>query len=153
MHHWLVKTEPTAYSIDDLARDKRAMWDGIRNYQARNFIRDQMSVEDPVLVYHSNADPTGIVGLARVCAPAHADATALDKKDVHFDPKATRENPIWMAVDLQFVEKFSQPVTLAQLRATAALAGMLVLKRAQRLSVMPVEPVHFQLVVKMARGR
>ena len=149
--HWLLKTEPTSYSIDDLKRDRRTSWDGVRNYQARNFMRDEMRVGDRVLIYHSSADPPGVAGIARVCREAYADDTALDPDDSHYDAKATPHNPIWMMVDVEFVEKFPAVVSLSTLKATPKLEGMLVTKRGQRLSVQPVDARHFDLVCKLAR--
>lgn len=150
--HWLMKTEPGCYSIDDLARDKETCWDGVRNYQARNFMRE-MKLADLVLYYYSNADPSAVAGIARVCRTAYPDHTALDKKEQHYDPKATKENPIWMMVDVAFVEKFAQPVSLEKLRSTKGLDGMLLLQRGQRLSVMPVDAKHFDIVCKLGRAK
>lgn len=149
--HWLLKTEPDVYSIDDLARDKRTCWDGVRNYQARNTLRDNMKVGDLVLIYHSSTDPAGVAGIAKVVRDGYPDHTAQDKKNDHYDPKATKDNPIWMMVDIEFVEKFPEVVTLATLKKTKGLEKMLVLQRGQRLSVMPVEPAHFEIVRKLAK--
>lgn len=150
-HYWLLKTEPETYSIDDLARDQRTCWDGVRNYQARNYLRDEMKIGDLVLIHHSNADPPGVAGVAKVVKSAYPDHTALDRKNNHYDPRATKENPIWMMVDVEFVEKFHQVVTMDAMMQARGLDGMLVLKRGQRLSVMPVEPRHFELVSSMGR--
>ncbi len=150
---WLVKTEADCYSIDDLQRDRRTCWDGVRNYQARNFMRDEMMVGDKVLVYHSGGaspDQTGVAGIARVAKTAYADHTALDPKEQHFDSKSTEENPIWYMVDLAFVKRFSSILPLQMLKAERRLAGMPLLQRGQRLSVMPVSPQHFDMVVEMA---
>ena len=135
---WLVKTEPDVYSIDDLARDGRTMWDGVRNYQARNSMRDEMRPGDPVFIYHSNADPLAVVGLARVAGEAYPDPTAFDAGDEHFDPKSKPEDPTWMLVDLEHVETFPRPLTRAELAATPKLKGMALLARGSRLSVQPV---------------
>ena len=150
--YWLLKTEPDVYSIDDLARDKRTCWDGVRNYQARNTLRDNMKVGDLVLIYHSSCDPAGVAGIAKVVREGYPDHTALDKKNDHYDPKATTDNPIWMMVDVEFVEKFPEVVTLASLKKAKGLEKMLVLQRGQRLSVMPVEPAHFEIVRKLAKS-
>lgn len=147
-----MKTEPESYSIDDLRRDKRTSWTGVRNYQARNFMRDEMKRGDMVLLYHSGAEP-GVAGVARVSREAHPDLTALDRKDDHFDPKATKENPIWSMVEIEFVEKLSEFVPLAALKTEKSLAGMLVLKRGQRLSVMPVDEKHFKTVCKLGGAK
>lgn len=151
--HWLVKSEPGSYSIDDLARDGRTPWDGVRNYQARNFLRDGMKPGDGVLFYHSSTDPAGVVGLARVASEGYPDKSAFDRKSHSFDPDSDPAQPAWFAVDVEFVEKLPRIVTLAELKANDALEGMLLLKRGMRLSVQPVEKAHFDAVVKMARRR
>ena len=148
--YWLLKTEPETYSIDDLKRDRSTCWDGVRNYQARNFMRDLMQVGDEVLIYHSNADPPGIAGLAKVSRAGYSDASALDPNDSHFDPKATKENPIWTMVDVAFVQKFPRIISLEEIKARKALEKMLLVQRGQRLSVQPVEAKHFELILKMA---
>jgi predicted RNA-binding protein with PUA-like domain len=150
--HWLMKSEPDRYSIDDLARDGKTHWDGVRNYQARNLMRDEMKIGDLVLFYHSNVENPGVAGLARVCREAYPDFSAWDPKDDHHDPKSTAENPVWLMVDVEFLKKFAHFVDVEELRSTAALADLLVLKRGMRLSVQPVEPRHFELIVKMGRG-
>ncbi|MEO1131164.1 MAG: EVE domain-containing protein [Cyanobacteria bacterium J06639_1] len=146
-----MKSEPQAYSIEDLERDRVTPWDGVRNYQARNLMRDRMKVGDRVLFYHSNAKPPGVVGLARVSRLAYPDFTAWDKEDNHYDPKSTPDNPIWMMVDVEFVEKFPRLVSLSDLKARDDLTGMLVTKRGMRLSVQPVEPEHFEIVCQLGR--
>ncbi len=143
---WLVKTEPDVYSIDDLKRDRVTGWDGVRNYQARNFMRDEMRKGDLVLVYHSNCEPPGIVGLAAVSREAHPDPTALDPSDPHFDPKSDPANPRWMQVELRFKAKFQRPLPLTELRQDEALVGMPLLQRGQRLSIQPVSPAHFEWI-------
>ncbi len=150
--YWLMKSEPGSYSIDDLKRDKRGEWDGVRNYQARNFMRDDMKKGDGVLFYHSNAKPTGVAGLAEVCKEGYPDFTAWDGSTHHLDPKASPENPIWHMVDVKFVEKFPEIVTLDQIKLDPACSGMLVIKRGMRLSVQPVEKKHFDRIVKLGRG-
>jgi predicted RNA-binding protein with PUA-like domain len=147
---WLVKTEPDAYSIDDLARDRRTRWDGVRNYQARNFMRDGMKVGDQVLVHHSSADPPAVVGLARVSAPAAPDFTALDPDGCSYDPKATKADPIWLAVEIVFVRKFPAAVPIERLRLERSLAGMALLQRGQRLSVQPVSDAELATVLGIA---
>lgn len=148
MNYWLLKSEGDCYSIDDLQKDKKTAWSGVRNYQARNFMRDQMKAGDLCLFYHSNAEPTGVYGIAKVASAPHADETALDKKDDHFDPKSTKENPIWMCVDVAFVKKLKHPVPLAQMRSDPHLRGMLLLSPGSRLSVMPVSKQHFDYITK-----
>lgn len=150
--YWLMKSEPGAYSIEDLERDGGTYWDGVRNYQARNFMRDTMRVGDEVLFYHSNADPAGVAGIAKVAKAAYPDFTSWDKKDSHYDPKSSPENPRWFMVDLKFVEKFPQLVSLAEIRQEARLAKMLLLQRGQRLSIQPVEKAHFDRIRKMGRS-
>lgn len=150
--YWLMKSEPDVFSIDDLKAQGRTSWEGVRNYQARNFMRDDMRPGDLVLFYHSNAKPPGVAGIARVCAAAHPDVSAQDPRSDYFDPKASSQNPIWMMVDVEFVSAFPRVVTLDQLRQTKALADMLVLRRGMRLSVQPVERAHFERVVEMGGG-
>jgi predicted RNA-binding protein with PUA-like domain len=150
MRYWLMKSEPDAYSIDDLARDGTTSWNAVRNNQARNFMRDDMRVGDRVLFYHSNAQPPGVAGIAEVVRAGHPDHTALDPDDPYFDPKATRDDPRWYMVDVKFIEKFPELLPLARLRAEPALDGMLVTGRS-RLSVQPVEKRHYHRVLDLAR--
>lgn len=150
--YWLMKTEPEVYSIDDLKRDGSTCWDGVRNYQARNFIRDDMQVGDEVLIYHSNAQPPGIAGLATISRAAYPDASAFDPGDDHFDPKSRKETPTWMMVDVKFARRFPRVIGLDELKADPGLAKMLVVQRGQRLSVQPVEAEHFQTILKMAKS-
>jgi predicted RNA-binding protein with PUA-like domain len=147
MSYWLIKSEGDCYSIDDLRRDKKTAWTGIRNYQARNYMRDGMKVGDLVLFYHSNGTPdapTGVYGIAKVASSPHIDESALDPKDEHYDPKHT-----WICVDMAFKAKFSRPVSLTDIKRDPSLKAMLVLRPGQRLSVMPVEENHFKRVVEM----
>jgi predicted RNA-binding protein with PUA-like domain len=138
MHYWLMKTEPDAFSIDDLARVGTEPWSGVRNYQARNFMRDGMAVGDGVLFYHSSCAEPGVVGVAEVASPAYPDPTQFDRKSPYFDPKATRAEPRWMLVDVRFVRKLKRTITLAELRDAPRLEGLGLLQRGSRLSVMPV---------------
>ncbi|HKY62416.1 MAG TPA: EVE domain-containing protein [bacterium] len=151
MNYWLMKSEPESYSIDDLKRDKKTHWDGVRNYQVRNFMRDQMKVGDMVLFYHSSAEPPGVAGLAQIGKTGYPDPTAWDPKDHHYDPKSDPTNPTWLMVDVKFVEKFPHFVSLAELRANTKLKDLLVLKRGMRLSVQPVEKAHFEIIQKMGK--
>ena len=151
--YWLMKSEPEAYSIEDLARDRRTGWEGVRNYQARNFMRDSMRVGDLVLFYHSNAEPSGIAGLAKVCGPAIPDPTAFDAKSEYFDPKSDRDDPTWLMTQLEFVERFPSVLPLETIRAERRFEGMALRARGQRLSVQPVSKAHFELAVKFARGK
>ncbi len=146
MHYWLIKTEPAAYSIDDLKRDKRVAWEGVRNYQARNFMQ-QMAVGDLALFYHSSTEPIGVVGVAKVVTAAHPDLSQFNKKDSHFDPKATREKPIWSCVDVAFVKKFKTPLLLGAIKADPALRGIMVAAPGSRLSVQPVSEKHFKHIL------
>lgn len=146
MNYWLMKSEPEVFSIDDLARDRKTMWDGVRNYQARNFMRDQMQVGDFVFFYHSNAEPSGIAGIAKVASKAYADPTAFDKKDVHFDPKSKKDAPSWYLVDISFVKKFKNFLPLDEVKKIKGLEGMLLLQKGSRLSVQPVSQKHWDIL-------
>lgn len=151
MRYWLLKSEPDAYGIDDLARDKVTAWTGVRNYQARNFMRDQMKPGDRAFFYHSNCDEPGIVGIVEVARAAYPDATQFDKKSHYYDPKATPESPRWVNVDVRFVKK-TQPVGLAELRAQPQLAGMRILAKGNRLSVTPVDPAEWRFICETLLG-
>ncbi len=147
--YWLMKSEPTAYSIDNFQKDKTTFWNGVRNYQARNFMRDQMKVGDQVLFYHSNTEPPGVAGLARVVKAGYQDHTELDPKSKYFDPKASPDNPIWFMVDIAFVKKFKNFVDLDLLKTAPGLEKMMVVKRGSRLSVQPVTAKEFEIVEKL----
>lgn len=149
---WLMKSEPDVYSIDDLERDGTEPWEGVRNYQARNFMRE-MSLGDLVLFYHSNAKPPGVAGVCRISREAYPDETQFDKKSKYHDPKSKKEDPRWSLVEVEFVEKFDEEVPLQALKDDRALEGMLVTQKGSRLSVQPVEKKHFKRVLKMARGK
>lgn len=149
--HWLMKVEPSAYTIDDLERDGRTGWEGVRNYKARNLLRDEIQVGDGVLFYASNADPSGVVGLAEVVRAGYPDPLQFVHGHGYFDPKATPDAPIWYSVDIRFVERFPAVVPLADLRANPALRGMMVIKRGARLSVQPVSPAEYAEVCRMGR--
>ncbi len=140
MNYWLMKSEPDCFSIDDLKAcpDSTDRWDGVRNYQARNFLRDQIRVGDGVLFYHSNCKEPAIVGLARVVREGYPDLTALDPREKHFDPKASDEKPIWFVVDVQYLCHLPYPLTRDDLRRHPVLSGMDVLRKGNRLSVQPV---------------
>jgi len=150
MNYWLIKSEPSCYSIDDLKRDKKASWTGVRNYQARNFLKS-MKVGDLAIFYHSSATPPAAVGIAEVVKGAYADTTALDKKDDHYDPKSSKANPIWYAVDFGFVSKFKEPLTLSQIKINPKLEGMVVTQTGSRLSVQPVSKEHFETIQKLGK--
>lgn len=144
-----MKSEPDVYSIDTLKADGTTHWEGVRNYQARNFMRDQMKIGDKVLFYHSNAKPPGIVGLAEVCKEAHPDFFAWDPKSKYFDPKASEDNPIWQMVDVKFVRKFDSMISLDDLKTYPELDGLLVTRKGSRLSVQPVEKHHYDFIVSL----
>ncbi len=149
MQYWLVKSEPSSYSIDDLKVDKRTAWTGVRNYQARNFMRDEMRVGDQVLFYHSNADPAGVAGIAKVVSTPYPDPTAFDKKSDYYDEKSKKENPRWLLVDIGFVKKFKEVIPLSDLRKEKMLSRMRLLEPGQRLSVMPVTKEEFEHIISM----
>ncbi|MEE8585140.1 MAG: EVE domain-containing protein [Acidobacteriota bacterium] len=146
-----MKSEPGAYSIDDLKKDGKTYWDGVRNYQARNFMRDEMKLGDEVLFYHSNANPPAAVGLAKVVREGYPDHTARDPKDKHYDPKASQEDPRWFMVDIAFLRKFAEPVPLGVLREAPGLEKMPLLNRS-RLSVQPVSEDEFNIVLRLGLG-
>ena len=150
-NYWLMKSEPGTYSIDDLERDGSTSWDGIRNYQARNFMRDDMREGDRVLFYHSNASPPGVAGVAEVVRESYPDHTAQDPDSDYYDEKASEEDPRWFMVDIRFVRKLPRVVPLAELKDEDALEGMVVTSRS-RLSVQPVDEEHFEHVVRMAES-
>ncbi len=149
--HWLVKTEPGVYSVEDLERDGRTSWEGVRNYQARNLMRE-MSVGDPVLVYHSNASPPGVAGLARVVRAAYPDDSARDPESPYYDPRATPEDPRWWTVDVAWVRTFPRFVPLAALKEEPALCDMTVTTRS-RLSVQPVRDSEYEIVRRLGGDR
>lgn len=148
-NHWLVKSEPDSYSIDDLARDGSTSWEGVRNYQARNLMKE-MKKGDHVLYYHSNAKPPGVAGIAEVVREAYADEHAWDPKSDYFDAKASPDNPIWVMVDIGYIETLPRLVSLDEIKGDDALADMVLVKRS-RLSVQPVGKAEFERIVKLAR--
>lgn len=153
MKYWLMKCEPSAYSIDDLKRDGTTSWEGVRNYQARNFIRDEMKRGDRVLFYASNADPSGVTGVAEIAREAYPDPFAQKKGHKYYDPKSTKENPIWYLVDIGFVEKMPAIVPLETLKSAPGLEEMVVTKKGSRLSIQPVTKSEFDIVLKLGRGK
>ena len=154
MRYWLMKSEPDEFSIDDLAaaKNRTTSWYGVRNYQARNFMRDQMRVGDTAFFYHSSCPEPGIAGTAEITAEAYPDATQFDRKSPYFDAKATRDTPRWISVDVTLIDKL-RLVSLAELRAQPELAGMRLLQRGNRLSVMPVDPAEWTFILKLARRK
>jgi len=151
MRHWLLKTEPETFSFDDLlkAPGQTTGWSGVRNYQARNFLRDQMKKGDQVLIYHSSAEPPAVAGIAEVVREGYPDPTQFARKDDHYDPESAPGDPRWYQVDVKAVRKLARPVSLAEIRGVRALAKMPLVQKGQRLSVQPVAPEEFELIVKM----
>ncbi len=152
IRYWLFKSEPSSFSIDDLAASPKqtTCWDGVRNYQARNLLRDEVKIGDRVLFYHSSADPPGVAGTATVVREAYPDDTAWDKNGGHYDPKASPENPIWQMVDIRLESRFDELIPLPRLREESALEDMMLLKRGSRLSVQPVTATEFDAILRLA---
>ncbi len=151
--YWLLKCEPEAYNIDDLERDGEVTWEGVRNFQARNTMRDDMKVGDGVLFYASNAEPSGVTGLAEVSREGYPDPYAFQKGHKYFDPKSDPDNPTWHMVDIRFVEKFPKIVPLAELKAAKGLEKMVVTQKGSRLSVQPVTKKEHEIVLKLGRRK
>ena len=151
MKFWLMKTEPGCYGIHDLKKEGSTYWDGIRNFQARNFIRDDIQVGDPVLFYHSNSDPSGIAGLATVNKAPYPDFTAWDPNHEHFDPKTKQDNPSWWMVDIEYTATFTHFLPLSELHSIPELNELWVLRKGNRLSVMPVSQTHFDIISKLGK--
>jgi len=151
MNYWLIKSEPDAFSIDDLRNmpGKKDHWDGIRNYQARNMMRDDMKKGDMAFFYHSSCPVPGIVGTVEIVREAYDDHTALDPKSNYYDPKATEENPRWCMVDVKYRKKFKQIITLAALKQNKKLSEMTLLKKGNRLSIMPVSASEWKWILAM----
>lgn len=147
--YWLLKSEASCYSIDDLKRERTTAWTGIRNYQARNYMRNDMKPGDLALFYHSSSDPSAIVGVCEIMSGAFADETQFDPKDEHFDPKSTPDRPAWDAVEVKYVRHLAKPITLAEAKKIKGLEKMELLKKGQRLSVMPVTKEEFEIVTKL----
>lgn len=149
--YWLMKTEPDVFSIDDLKKNKTEPWDGVRNYQARNFMRDEMKVGDEVLIYHSNAKPPGVAGTATVCTKPYPDPTAFDKKSKYFDAKSDPDNPRWILIDVKFKSKLITFVPLSDLKEIDGLKEMKILQKGNRLSITPVTKKEFDIILKMGK--
>lgn len=151
MNYWLMKTEPDVFGIDHLRKRPKQTehWDGVRNYQARNMLRDQMQVGDQVFFYHSNCAAPGIVGIARIVRAGYPDYTAGDPESKYYDPKSTPDNPRWYMVDVKFERKFARVITLDELRMHTELTDMPLLRRGNRLSVMPVSDTHWQYILDL----
>lgn len=150
--YWLFKSEPSAFSIDDLAQatDQTAPWDGVRNYQARNLLRDDVQLGDQVLFYHSSEPPLGVFGTMTVVKTAHPDVTQFDPESKYYDPKSPQDNPRWVVVSVKFLEKFAKPVLREDLEADEVTAAMLVMKRGMRLSIQPVTAKEWAAVHRLA---
>ena len=149
MTYWLMKSEPDAYSIDDLERDGREKWDGIRNYQARNMMRDDMKIGEEIFFYHSNCKEPGVVGVARVAGAPYPDPTQFDKKSKYYDAKSSPDNPRWCLVDVEFVRKLTRNITLTELKAQKSLADMILTRKGNRLSIMPVARKHWNKILSL----
>jgi len=153
MKYWLMKSEPDVFSIDDLKKKGKSGWDGVRNYQARNYMRDEMRLGDKIFFYHSNATPPGIAGIAEVSKESHPDPTQFELKSEYFDPKAVKnKQAIWYMVEVKFVEKFSEILSLEQLKQEKALAAMPLVQKGTRLSVMPVKPEEWKTILKLKKS-
>ncbi len=154
MQYWLMKSEPDTFSLSDLKNrpGKREPWDGVRNYQARNFMRDAMKKGDGVLFYHSNTNPPGVVGLAEVASKPYPDPTAFDPKSKYFDPKSDTDNPRWILVDVRYRKTFKKAVTLEQMKTMPALKDMRVLQRGNRLSITPVTKAEYDAICAASEG-
>lgn len=153
MNYWLLKSEPSSYALDDLKRDGKSGWDGIRNYQARNTMRDLMQTGDLALFYHSSTEVPGVAGLARISATGLVDPSQFDSKSKYFDSKSSPENPRWVMVEVSYLETFKHYVTLAQMREMSELTGLVLLQRGSRLSVQPVSQSHFELICQLGQSQ
>jgi predicted RNA-binding protein with PUA-like domain len=151
--YWLVKSEPEVFSLEDLKKSKNqtTCWDGVRNYQARNYLRDEMKKGDGVLFYHSNTDPMGIFGACEITKEGYPDHTQFDPVSHHYFPSADPKNPVWFMVDIKLVEMFKKPVTVQDIKANPRLKNMRLIQRGNRLSVMPIEKDEWDEVIKMSR--
>ena len=151
MNYWLFKTEPESFSIEDLDKSKNqtTFWDGVRNYRARNILRDEIKKGDSVLFYHSSTDPLAIMGYCEVVKEGYQDHTQFDPKNDHFDPKAKKESPTWFMVDIKLVKEFKTPVTLDQIRSNPKLKNITLIQKGNRLSVMPVSKSEFEEILRM----
>lgn len=146
-----MKSEPDVFSIDDLKKNKKTHWDGVRNYQARNYMRADMKIGDQVLFYHSNTDVPGVYGIAEIVKEGYPDFTAFDPEDKHYDPKSKQDSPTWIMVDIKFVEKFKNPASLDFIKGNKKLQNMKLVQRGNRLSVMPVTKAEFDEIVKIGK--
>lgn len=152
MAHWLMKSEPDVYGVDHLVRDGTTTWGGVRNYQVRNMFRDQFRPGDTAFFYHSSCPQPGIVGTMRVVGVAHPDPTQFDRRSEYHDPRSPRDNPVWLAVEVRLEQRFPRTITLDELRRVPQLAEMPLLRRGNRLSVTPVTPAQWKLILDLVRG-
>ena len=152
-HYWLLKSDPESFSFDDLWKipNRTTHWDGVRNFQARNFLRDEMKKGDLAFFYHSGGDDPGVVGIVEIVREGYPDHTAFDPKDPHFDPKSRKDSPVWSMVDIHAVERFPRPVSLAEMRTKPELEGLPLLKKGNRLSVQPVGSTEWNAVVALSK--
>lgn len=148
MNYWLIKSEADEYSIDNLKRDKKIAWEGVRNFQARNFMKDQMKVKDLAIFYHTNVD-MGVYGIAKVVSKSHPDLSAQNARSEYFDPRATADKPIWYCVDFAYVKKFKKPLTLQQIKNDPILKTMRIAQRGNRLSITPVAEKEYNHIIKL----
>ena len=149
-HAWLMKSEPQSYGIGHLNKDKKTAWTGVRNFQARNNMQS-MQVGDPILFYHSSCKVPGVYGLAKVASKPYADPTQFVKDGHYYEPRATREKPVWFLVDVAFVKEFKEPITLTDIRDNAKLKSMMILQPGSRLSVTPVDMTHYEIITGLAK--
>jgi len=151
MKYWLIKSEPDVFSIDDLskARNKTTYWNGVRNYQARNFMRNEMKIGDKAIFYHSNTEPPAAVGICEIVKEGYPDFTAFDPNDTHYDPKSKNDNPTWFMVDVKYINKFNKEVSLSEIKANKKLQKMKLVQPGNRLSVVPITKEEFDEIVKM----
>lgn len=154
MQYWLMKSEPSTYSIDDLMSKPNQIdfWDGVRNYQVRNMLRDQMKIGDKAFFYHSNCDVPGIVGIIEIVKEGYPDDTAYDENSKYFDPKSSPENPRWFRVDVKFIEKFSDTISLKSLKEDESLSNLALVKKGNRLSIMPVDESNWATIIKKSKS-
>lgn len=151
-NYWIFKSEPDVYSIDDLERDKVTFWDGVRNYEARNYLRDKVKKGDIVFFYHSNCKEPGIYGICKVVKEGYPDFTQFDSSSKYFDPKSKKENPTWFMVDVKFIEKLKKPVLLEEIKLNPNLKKMRLVQKGNRLSVLPVSKEEYNQIIKMSKS-
>jgi predicted RNA-binding protein with PUA-like domain len=150
MNYWLMKSEPLSYSIDDLRKEKRSYWEGVRNYQARNYMKDSMKTGDLALFYHSNAKPSGVAGICRITKTHIPDHTSWDPESQYYDPKSSKDSPRWIMVEVEFVKKFQKVIPLTELRQYSELKAMKLLQKGSRLSILPVKESEFNFILSLS---